>query len=255
MRLTGFLRAACAAATMFCVSLLAPAAWAATPSPADLYGGAPATSPSDRTLDRFPALAPVRIDPVSLPSRDLDLLDHNAADAEAGAIARDAAETMIESQLLGDAAGALDVAHIARIGAQQGGDEWRCLARAIYFEARGEPIAGQVAVAEVILNRVDSPRYPDTVCAVVLQGSERPTGCQFSYNCDGKPNVVRDERAFDLAGRIAHVMLSGRPRTLTGAATHFHTRSVNPGWARRLVRITRIGAHVFYRYPIVTASN
>ncbi|TVQ57292.1 MAG: cell wall hydrolase [Rhodobacteraceae bacterium] len=170
-------------------------------------------------------------------------------------MARDAAADFVESQLLGDAAGVLDVADVARINPPSGDDQWRCLARAIYFEARGEPIAGQVAVAEVILNRVDSPRYPDTVCAVVMQGADRPTGCQFSFNCDGKPNTVRDKRAYGLAGRIAHVMLAGRPRTLTGAATHFHTRNVNPSWARRLVRITRIGAHIFYRYPIMTASN
>lgn len=126
-----------------------------------------------------------------------------------------------------------------------GGSDWQCLTKALYFEARGETVRGQFAVAEVILNRVDSPAYPDTVCAVVEQASTK--GCQFSFACDGNADRMRDPAAIDLAGRVARVMLDGAPRTLTGGATHFHTRAVAPRWAAVFPRTAAIGAHVFYR--------
>ena len=184
-----------------------------------------------------------------------DLSALNAEDAAATEIARDAADGMIAALLVGDAAGSIDLSHIDRISLPKGDAQWQCLAEAIYFEARGESLAGQVAVAEVILNRVDSPNYPGTVCGVVKQGQERRTGCQFSFMCDGKPEVVRDPDAFNRAGVIAHLLMEGRPRILTGNATHFHTRAVSPSWSRRLVRTARIGAHIFYRYPTRTASR
>ncbi|WP_421780800.1 cell wall hydrolase [Falsirhodobacter deserti] len=124
--------------------------------------------------------------------------------------------------------------------------DWKCLAEAVYFEARGEPLQGQFAVAEVILNRVDASSYPSDVCAVVTQG-EKGSVCQFSFICDGKPEVVTEKRAFERAGKIAAVMLDGAPRMLTKGATHFHTRAVNPSWASRLPRTAAIGGHLFYR--------
>lgn len=129
------------------------------------------------------------------------------------------------------------------------GSEWKCLATALYFEARGESVRGQFAVAEVILNRVDSADYPNSICSVVNQGAGRRNGCQFSFACDGAPDTIREATAFQLAGKIATVMLSGAPRALTQGATHFHTRNVRPGWAYRLPRTATIGAHFFYRQP------
>lgn len=119
----------------------------------------------------------------------------------------------------------------------------RCLATAIYFEARGEIVAGQAAVAEVILNRVDSPLYPRSVCAVVNQG------CQFSYACDGRADSMSDPGARDVATRIAAAMLGGAPRLLTQGATHFHTPAVRPSWSKRFPRTAIIGYHYFYRQP------
>ncbi len=128
----------------------------------------------------------------------------------------------------------------------KGDAEWQCLTEALYFEARGESLDGQIAVAEVILNRVDSPLYPRTVCGVVRQ---RVGGdCQFSYVCAGRKKM-READAADLAGRIARAMLDGAPRVLTAGATHFHTRSVKPSWSRRFARTARIGDHLFYRQP------
>lgn len=125
--------------------------------------------------------------------------------------------------------------------------EWECLAKAIYFEARGESLQGQAAVAEVILNRVDAAEFPQTVCDVVNQGSARRHACQFSFACDGKSDRPRDADAYDLAGRIADYLLRGGARTLTHGATHFHAGAVRPGWSGSLARTTRIGSHLFYR--------
>ncbi|MGF1445528.1 MAG: cell wall hydrolase [Pikeienuella sp.] len=125
---------------------------------------------------------------------------------------------------------------------------WSCLAEALYFEARGESLRGQVAVAEVILNRVDHPDYPGSVCGVVRQGEENGKyGCQFTYRCDGRPDAPQDSAAFERVGRVAWVMLEGRERELTDSATHYHTTWVNPAWSRKFVRTARIGAHIFYR--------
>jgi hypothetical protein len=123
--------------------------------------------------------------------------------------------------------------------------QWDCLRTALYFEARGEGVKGQFAVAEVILNRVDSNRYPNSICGVVKQGSNR--SCQFSYNCDGMAEVLANPAAADIAGRIARVMMDGAPRGLTAGATHFHTKAVNPDWSRRFAKTASIGAHLFYR--------
>ena len=119
--------------------------------------------------------------------------------------------------------------------------EWRCMAIALYFEARGEPVKGQFAVAEVILNRVADPRYPDSICAVVNQT------CQFSFTCDGQPERIREPEAFARVGKVADLMMGGVPRRLTDGATHFHTRNVRPDWSRRLPKTAQIGDHVFYR--------
>jgi spore germination cell wall hydrolase CwlJ-like protein len=140
-----------------------------------------------------------------------------------------------------------DDAWLASLPAPAGDAEWQCLSKAIYFEARGETVRGQFAVAEVILNRVDSPDYPGSICGVVEQRGGG--GCQFSYVCDGRADRMRDEDAMWRAERIARVMMDGAPRALTMGATHFHTRWVRPGWSNRFPRTASIGAHFFYRQP------
>lgn len=128
-----------------------------------------------------------------------------------------------------------------------------CLARAVYFEARGEPIKGQAAVAEVVLNRVDSGRFPRTICGVVNQGGSG--GCQFSFTCDGRKDTVRDRTAWYVAEKIAAAFIAGAPRELTQGATYFHTPAVRPAWSRRFDMTAHIGSHYFYRQPIQTAMN
>jgi len=124
---------------------------------------------------------------------------------------------------------------------------WSCLAEALYFEARGETHDGQRAVAEVILNRVDSRTYPNTICQVVGQGAHRRNACQFSYNCDGRPELIAEPRAYERAVEIAKQMVDAKKRPLTDGATHYHSVTVMPRWAGNLTRTTKIGTHIFYR--------
>lgn len=137
----------------------------------------------------------------------------------------------------------------------KGDDEWSCLTEALYFEARGEALPGIFAVAEVVLNRVDDARYPSTVCGVVHQGTGERFRCQFTFTCDGRPEVMQDSQSRRFVGKVARLMLDGAPRLLTGGATHYHTRSVLPKWARVFPRTAAIGFHYFYREPDRMASR
>ncbi len=124
----------------------------------------------------------------------------------------------------------------------------QCLTAAIYYEAGNEPDAGQRAVAQVILNRVRHPAFPDTVCGVIYQGSERLTGCQFSYACDGSMARVPARASWLRAMRVAGAMLAGAVEADVGMATHYHTYAVTPSWNRQLVMTAAIGAHFFHRW-------
>jgi hypothetical protein len=124
----------------------------------------------------------------------------------------------------------------------------RCLTQAIYFEARGEPVRGQIAVAQVVMNRVFSGYYPGTVCGVVYQNANRHLACQFTFACDGLPEVVREPDAWERAKRIAGETLDGElwlPEV--GKATHYHAYWVHPSWVHEMTRMYKLGVHTFYR--------
>lgn len=124
-----------------------------------------------------------------------------------------------------------------------------CLATAIYFEARGENYRGQVAVAQVVLNRVKDHRYPDTICGVVFQNQHRRNACQFSFACDGIPETVTERQPWLQAEDIAAKVVSGELYlTEVGDATHYHATYVRPAWAPRMTKVTQIGLHVFYKF-------
>ncbi len=124
----------------------------------------------------------------------------------------------------------------------------RCLATAIYFEARGESTKGQKAVAQVVMNRVRSTLYPDTICGVVYQGQLRRTGCQFSFTCDGKADVARDKVKWRQANLLARQTTTGETWLGDiGYATNYHANYVSPRWRRGMSRIKQIGKHIFYR--------
>ncbi len=123
-----------------------------------------------------------------------------------------------------------------------------CLAQAIYYEARSETEDGQRAVAQVVLNRMRHPTYPATVCGVVYQGSERRTGCQFTFTCDGSLAFAPRGPSWDRARRIAAEALAGKVYAPVGHSTHYHTIAVLPYWASSLAKSAVIGAHIFYRW-------
>ncbi|GAA0778309.1 cell wall hydrolase [Roseibium denhamense] len=126
--------------------------------------------------------------------------------------------------------------------------EQRCLAEAIYFEARGESEEGQVAVAQVVLNRVKNPAYPDTICGVVYQNKHKRNRCQFSYACDGIKDRINSPGAWKTAQRLAREVSDGKQYLkMVDASTHYHATYVNPRWAKAMAKRGQIGLHIFYK--------
>jgi spore germination cell wall hydrolase CwlJ-like protein len=123
-----------------------------------------------------------------------------------------------------------------------------CLATAVYYEAASEPLQGQRAVAQVVLNRLRHPAFPKTVCGVVFQGAERTSGCQFTFTCDGSLATRPTAALWGRARKIAVAALAGTVERSVGEATHYHANWVVPYWADGLTRATAIGAHIFYRW-------
>ena len=124
----------------------------------------------------------------------------------------------------------------------------KCLADAVYFEARSEPERGQIAVAQVVVNRAFSGFYPDNICGVVYQNAHRYLACQFTFACEGKRLVVSDEESWSKAKQIARDVLDGKTWLgEIGKATHYHAYWVRPDWIRDMRRIHKIGVHTFYR--------
>lgn len=154
---------------------------------------------------------------------------------------------------------------------EQNHPELYCLAQNVYFEAKSEPLAGQYAVADVVLNRVKDTRYPSTICEVVKEGPIKESWktrqhadlsddervyfpkrnkCQFSWYCDGKPDKIRDGDAWRQAQIVAYrITYNERHRGLTEGSTHYHADYVHPKWASTLQLVGRIATHIFYRWP------
>jgi hypothetical protein len=186
-----------------------------------------------------------RLDP---PTRSLDLGEENEQSLAFAPLPLERPESLEEA-----------FARMQRIAIGSSSDLERahhCLAEAIYHEARGESERGQMAVAQVVLNRVMSGRYPDNVCAVIYQNRHRRNRCQFSYACDGAPDTIRDVRAWELASRIADDAIAGRAfLNEIGDSTHYHATYVAPRWRRALNRTQRIGTHIFYTLPGVAING
>ncbi len=124
----------------------------------------------------------------------------------------------------------------------------KCLAEAVYFEARGEAVRGQIAVAQVVLNRAFSGKYPDTVCGVVYQNKHRHLACQFTFACDNNPDVIREPDMWDRAQKISKAMLDGQlwlPEV--DRSTHYHAYWVRPSWVSEMKKTYKFGVHTFYR--------
>ena len=123
-----------------------------------------------------------------------------------------------------------------------------CLSQAVYYEAAREPLKGQQAVAQVVLNRVRHPAYPKSVCGVVYQGSANPTGCQFTFTCDGALRWRPEPALWERAQAVARRALAGFVDRDVGSATHYHAAYVAPAWAPSLVKTVQVGQHIFYRW-------
>ncbi|MBV9561618.1 MAG: cell wall hydrolase [Bradyrhizobium sp.] len=124
----------------------------------------------------------------------------------------------------------------------------KCLAEAVYFEARGEAVRGQIAVAQVVMNRTFSGYYPNTVCGVVYQNKYRHLACQFTFACDNTRDVIREPEMWERAKKIAKAMLDGQiwlPEV--GKSTHYHAYYVHPSWVSEMKKMYRYGVHTFYR--------
>lgn len=208
----------------------------------------PGLQPVERPEENFAGSAFYFIDPgYAIPQNYSELAIDPSANNASG----------LDSGLLGSAGdSARDLtasAHFIRAVAFRGSaiDTSRaqqCLTSAIYYEAGLEPDAGQKAVAQVILNRVRHPSYPGTVCGVIFQGSERQTGCQFSYTCDGSLRRKPSRFHWNRAGKVAAAALSGKIASPVGTATHYHTTEIYPYWAPSLRFLGTIGAHRFYSW-------
>lgn len=125
----------------------------------------------------------------------------------------------------------------------------KCLAQAVYYESANERTSGQMAVAEVIMNRVKDHRYPNNICDVVFQGATRTTGCQFTFTCDGALRRAPERTRWEKSNMVASHVLMGLNEPKTAGATHYHATYVNPVWNSGLIRTEKIGTHIFYRFP------
>ena len=150
-------------------------------------------------------------------------------------------DMVMTNDLLGVSAKMMDT---AKFNAQ----EHRCLAEAVYYEARSETKSGQKAVAEVVINRVKSKHYPSSICGVVYQGAERTTGCQFSFTCDGSTMKEPYGKAWKRSQDIATLIVTKGVTPFTNRSTHYHTVEVNPKWAPNMRFTKQIGFHKFYRF-------
>lgn len=125
--------------------------------------------------------------------------------------------------------------------------EVMCIAMAIYWEARGEPIEGQFAVGQVVMNRVHSPRYPNDACSVVYDGGEVRNECQFSFFCDGRSDQPNDPVSWELSQLIAAAVYRGYSVSNVAEATHYHATRVHPDWASTGEVVNQINEHIFYK--------
>ena len=141
----------------------------------------------------------------------------------------------------------VELMDFASVRAEASSSEDHCLAQAIYFEARGEPVEGQIAVGEVILNRVDDAHYPSTICGVVFQNERWRHRCQFSFACDGLSDEPLERDAWMMARRIANLVKARLVPDNSGEATHYHATYVSPKWKHGLEQTVQLGRHVFYR--------
>ena len=172
----------------------------------------------------------------------LDKIDDNYLTKLSGLINYDRAYLSKASENQFFSKGALDSLRMPKMNR-----ELRCLSEALYFEARGEQIEGQIAVADVIINRKNSNQFPSTICGVVSEGAPKRHACQFSYNCDGKLELIHDKKTYRRIVKLASMILNGAFSDVTDGATFFHASEVSPSWSKKFKKTRKIGRHIFYK--------
>jgi len=208
-------------------------------------------APSDRAgpIQPWPADVELVIQSPPVSDPDIKKIASTPADDRANAVAAAEGHTVaLKGEVTGPDKRPKTPAERLGLNKKQRAKAEKCLADAVYFESRGEPKRGQIAVAQVVMNRVFSGFYPTDVCGVVYQNSDRKFACQFTFACDNVPEVVEEPDMWAQAGDIAHDMLDGKlwlPEI--GHSTHYHAFWVHPSWVGEMRRMFKIGVHKFYR--------
>ena len=172
----------------------------------------------------------------------LDNIDNNYLTKMSGLITYDRVYLVKNSEKEFFSKKALDSMRMPRMNR-----ELKCLSEALYFEARGEQLEGQIAVADVIINRKNSSQFPSSICGVVSEGSHKRHACQFSYNCDGKLELIYDKKTYKRIVKLSSMILDGSFSDVTNGATFFHASEVSPGWSKKFKKTRKIGRHIFYK--------
>ena len=172
----------------------------------------------------------------------LDSIDDNYLTRLSGLITYDRAYLSNNSEKQFFSKGALDSMRMPKMNR-----ELKCLSEALYFEARGEQIEGQIAVDDVIINRKNSSQFPGTICGVVSEGAHKRHACQFSYNCDGKLELIYDKKTYRRIVKLSSMILNGAFSDVTNGATFFHASEVSPSWSKKFKKTRKIGRHIFYK--------
>jgi hypothetical protein len=198
----------------------------------------------------LPGEEPVIVTPAALPDPDMKVMVSLPVDADGPVKAGEMGESIApKGQVNADNQRAKTPAErLGLFDAKSRAKSEKCLAEAVYFEARGEAVRGQIAVAQVVMNRVFSGKYPETVCGVVYQNKNRHFACQFTFACDNIPDVVREPDMWDRARKIAKAVLDGKlwlPEV--DRSTHYHAYWVRPSWVSEMKKTYKFGVHTFYR--------
>jgi spore germination cell wall hydrolase CwlJ-like protein len=217
---------------------------------ARLYFGAEPLDPEVATIEKWaPGEEPTIVVPQAAdPDIKLSALNPQQSAQDARAAPEGGESVAPKGEVTGEGKRPLSPAERLKLDEKGRAKAEKCLANAIYFEARGEAVRGQIAVAQVVMNRVFSGYYPNNVCSTVYQNAHRRLACQFTFACDGIPDVVTEPQAWVRATRIAKDTLDGKywmPEV--NRATHYHAYWVRPSWVREMKKLYKFGVHSFYR--------
>ena len=218
---------------------------------ASLFFGSSSLGGSAESIERWqPGEEPLIVTPDTMPDPDMKATASLPSAGEEPSRATESGESVAaKGQVNADNQRAKTPAErLGLIDGKSRAKSEKCLAEAVYFEARGEAVRGQIAVAQVVMNRTFSGFYPSTVCGVVYQNKHRHYACQFTFACDNVADVVREPDMWDRARKIAKAMLDGQlwlPEV--GKSTHYHAYWVHPSWVSEMKKMYKFGVHTFYR--------